>query len=77
LRFFRGYRTKREQLRDNAERLVKAANIYAISTYTPMGDQFPFLRKVKSDQWDFVVTIAGVFIAAVRLGNLKIENREN
>ena len=75
LRFFRGLGTKHDQLRDNAERLVKAANIYAISMYTPMVDQFPFLRKEKPDQWDFVVTIAGVFIAAVRLGNLKIDER--
>jgi hypothetical protein len=42
LRFFRGIGTKHDQLRDNAERLVKAANIYAISMYTPMVDQLPW-----------------------------------
>jgi hypothetical protein len=50
---------------------VLSAKIYATSLFVPMVDQFPLLRNVKPDQWDFVVTIAGVFMAATRLRNLK------
>jgi len=63
---------KDDPLRDNAERLVPSANVYAISLFIPTLDQFPWLRKVEPGQWDFVVTIASVFMAATRLQNLKI-----
>jgi hypothetical protein len=62
-----------DTLRERAERLVPSANIHATSLFVPMLDQFPLLRDVKPDQWDFVVTIASVFIAATRLRNLKTE----
>jgi hypothetical protein len=63
-----------DTLRERAERLVPSANIHATSLFVPMLDQFPLLRDVKPDQWDFVVTIASVFIAATRLRNLKTED---
>jgi hypothetical protein len=42
--------------------------------FTPMLNQFPLLRHVKPEQWDVVITIAGVFIAATRLRSLKIDD---
>lgn len=46
--------------------------------FTPLLDQFPFLGKVDVKHWDFIVTVAGVFIAATRLNNLKLDsNRED
>src|SRR6266446_4938310 len=64
-------KAKTDPLRERAERLVPSAKIYATSLFVPMLDQFPLLRNVKPDQWDFVVTIAAVFIAATGLKNLK------
>jgi hypothetical protein len=73
--FFRGLFTKKsDTLRGNAERLVPLANVFAISMFTPMLNQFPLLRHVKPEQWDVVITIAGVFIAATRLRYLKIDD---
>jgi len=67
-------KAKTDPLRERAERLVPSANIHATSLFVPMLDEFPLLRSVKPDQWDFVVTIASVFIAATRLRNLKKED---
>jgi hypothetical protein len=63
-----------DTLRERAERLVPSANIHAASLFVPMLDQFPLLRDVKPDQWDFIVTIASVFIAATRPRNVKKED---
>jgi hypothetical protein len=63
-----------DALRERAQRLVRSANIHATSLYVPMLHQFPLLRNVNPDQWDFVVTIASIFIAATRLRNLQKED---
>ncbi len=58
--------------------LVNAAQIQATSSYVPLLDRFPVLRAAPLEQWDFFVTIAGVFTAITRLNNLGLpENREN
>jgi hypothetical protein len=58
-------------LRGKAERLVPSASVYAVSLFIPMLDQFPLLRKVDPKNWDFFVTIAGVFVGVTHLHNLK------
>lgn len=35
-------------------------------------DKFPFLREVDIKHWDFILTVAGVFMAASRLDNLRL-----
>jgi hypothetical protein len=60
-----------------ADTLVQAAETYAIETFTPLLKKFSFLREVDKNHWDFLLTIAGVFIAVTRLGNLGLgENRQ-
>ena len=60
-----------------ADTLVQAAETYAIETFTPLLKNFSFLREVDKNHWDFLLTIAGVFIAVTRLGNLGLgENRQ-
>jgi hypothetical protein len=57
--------------------LVQTAETYAIGTFTPLLKKFSFLREVDNGHWDFILTIAGVFIAVTRLGNLGLgENRQ-
>ena len=58
---------------DRAERLVPTANINATTMFVPLLDRFPLLCGVDVDRWDFVVTIAGVFVAITRLRGLNIE----
>src|SRR4029077_13600945 len=55
-----------------SDSLVQAANINAISMFAPLLDQFPFLGEVDSKQCNFILTVAGVFMAATRLNNLRL-----
>jgi hypothetical protein len=60
-----------------ADTLVQTAETYAIETFTPLLKKFSFLREVDKKHWDFILTIAGVFFAVTRLGNLRLgENRQ-
>ena len=60
-----------------ADTLVQAAETYAIETFRPLLKKFSFLREVDKQRWDFILTIAGVFIAVTRLGHLGLgENRQ-
>lgn len=52
---------------ERARALVSVANIAAISQFVPLLDHCPALRQVKPEQWDFIGTIAGVFVAVTRL----------
>jgi len=56
----------------NAETLVSAAQIQAVGSFDPLCRRYKILRDVEHDQWDFVVTIAGVFIASRRLAELRL-----
>jgi hypothetical protein len=40
--------------------------------FPPMLDQHPLLKAVNPEQWDFVLTIAGVFMAATLLQSLQV-----
>lgn len=61
-----------DPLLEQARGLVQAAHINAVGMFTPLLDRFPSLREVDTEQWDFVLTVAGVFMAASRLNNLKL-----
>jgi hypothetical protein len=72
MRFFRKLgRGKNDPLRGKAELLVSSAGVNAVTMFVPMVDQHPLLKKVNLEQWDFVLTIAGVFMGATRLQNLQ------
>jgi hypothetical protein len=42
--------------------------------FTPLLDKFSDLRQVDVEDWDFFLTVAGVFMAATRLHNLQLGN---
>ena len=68
---------KEDPLLRQADTLVQVAEKYATGTFPPLLNKFSFLREVDKNRWDFILTIAGVFIAVTRLGNLRLdENRE-
>ncbi len=70
-----------DPLTERADTLVQMANVAAISAFMPLFDRFPVLGETARDgntrHFDFIVTIAAVFIAATRLRNLRLgETRE-
>lgn len=63
---------KQDPLQKQANSLVSAAAINATSLFVLLLDKFPFLEKVDVEHWDFIVTVAGVFVGASRLNNLHV-----
>ncbi len=59
-------------LQKQAETLVSVAKINAISMFVPLLDKFPLLREADIEHWNFIVTVAGVFMGASRLNNLRV-----
>lgn len=52
---------------EKARGLVQIAHIQAFTMFPPLSEQFPILHRVDLEHWDFVVTIAGVFVATSRV----------
>ena len=67
--------SRSDPLLADAERLLPAAKLYAISLRESLGVKFPSSRLVALEQWQWVFTIASVFLAASRLANLKVDTR--
>jgi len=65
---------KPDPLLGRAENLVQAAQDYAVGMFPPLLERFPILRQVDTGHWDFVLTVAGVFMAATRLNNMRLES---
>jgi len=68
------FKPKRDPLQKQADTLVSASIINATSVFVPLLDKFPFLEKVDVENWDFIVTVAGVFMGASRLNNLHVDD---
>jgi hypothetical protein len=66
---------KEDMLTKQAEKLVSAANVFAVSFFVPTLDRFSILSEVKPKHWDFIVSVAGVFVAATRLNDLRLDNK--
>ncbi len=62
-----------------AKRLVGTAKMFAVTSYKPFADQYSIIKTVSLDQWDFILTIAGVFVAVSQLNheNLPEEKKNN
>lgn len=66
---------KDDFLYENAKMLVKGAHIHAVGLLLPLLNEFPVLEQVDVEHWDFILTIAGVFMAATRLNNLRLGDK--
>lgn len=53
-----------------AERLVDTAFNNAVMLYMKVAEHEPKVLEIDQEHWDFINTIAGVFVANTRLGNL-------
>ena len=75
MRFLRGmFGQKEDPLIERAETLVDAAHVNSVGMFTTFRDQFSILDEVDADHWDFILTVASVFMAATRLNNLALDN---
>jgi hypothetical protein len=63
---------KQDPLLKRAADLVSFAEVNAIGMFTPLLERFPFLRQVDTEQWDFFLTVAYVFMASYRLTDLHL-----
>jgi len=57
---------------ERADALVHMANVAAIGMFMTLLRRFPVMRETDVKHFDFIVTIAGVFIAVTRLRNLRL-----
>lgn len=71
--FFDSFRKRQTpSLVGRAQSLANMAEASAVSSFVPMLDQFPSLRRVDPKRWDQVLTIAGIFVATSRLNQINI-----
>jgi len=63
---------KQDPLLKNAVDLVQHAQINSVGMFIPLLDRFPVLHEADAEHWDFILTIAGVFMAASRLNDMSI-----
>jgi hypothetical protein len=69
--------TQTDPLLKQADYLVEVAQINSIALFQSARKDFLFLQDVNVKHWDSILTIAGVFMAANRLKNLRLnEQRE-
>jgi len=61
-----------DPLQSRADTLVDSASVNAVTMFTPLLNQFPSLRGIPTKHWDFILTVAGVFVAATRLSNMRL-----
>ena len=68
------FKSKQDPLQKQADSLVSAAGINAISLFMTLCEKFPLLGKPDVGHWDFTVTIAGVFMGVSRLNHLHLSD---
>jgi hypothetical protein len=56
-------------LEEQAQNLVSAANILAVSSQAKFQEQFPLLADIDSSRWDFFFTVAGISVGLLGLAN--------
>lgn len=61
---------------DRAGALVQFAKINATTLFVPLLEQYPALRSVDTEQWDFIMTVAGVFMGLSRLNHAGFSESE-
>ena len=65
--------TQTDPLLKQADYLVEVAQINSIALFQSARKDFLFLQDVNVKHWDSILTIAGVFMAANRLKNLRLK----
>ena len=64
------------KLLENAKKLPVAAKILAVSSYTQFLEKDAIVRKVEPKHWDFIISVAGVFVAVSQLNHESIADKD-
>lgn len=64
------------KLIENGEKLPSAAKAWAVASYIQFLDKYPVIGKIKPQHWDFVLTVAGVFVGVSQLNHEGIPEDE-
>ena len=64
------------KLLENAKKLPAAAKILAVSSYTQFLEKDAIVRKVEPKHWDFIISVAGVFVAVSQLNHESIADKD-
>ena len=65
-----------DKLIENGKRLPSAARIEAVGSYMQFLDKYPIIASIKPDHWDFILTIAGIFVAVSQLNHENIPEQD-
>ncbi|PIV38861.1 MAG: hypothetical protein COS29_05700 [Candidatus Omnitrophica bacterium CG02_land_8_20_14_3_00__42_8] len=65
-----------DKLIENGEKLPSAAKVLAVSSYKQFINKYPIIEKIKPEHWDFVLTIAGIFVAVSQLNHENIPEQD-
>ncbi len=57
---------------ESGEKLPSAAKVLAVSSYVTFSNNYPIVRRIKPERWDFVLTVGGIFMAASQLNHENI-----
>lgn len=63
-----------DHLDRQAKTLVSAARIFATGSYTQFAQELPITFNISIDDWDFFLTVGGVFIAASGLNQMEVSD---
>ena len=58
----------------DGERLTSIAGIFAVTSFVPHLNHYPFLRHADPTRWDFIVSAACVFLAVTGLNELGLDD---
>ena len=61
---------------ESGKKLPSAAKILSVNSYTQFLDKFGVIGQIEPKQWDFVLTIAGIFVAISQLNHENISDRD-
>ena len=61
-----------DSLVNRAATLVTAANAVAVSSFTAFLDDSPWLKDIDLKDWDFFITVAGVFVGLTKLNKVQL-----
>lgn len=61
---------------ERAKLLVPACKIIAVEAITPLSEKFQFLETIDREHWDFILTIAGVFLATTGLEQIGLTDKQ-
>lgn len=74
--FIRSAKHHPDLLTDAAQNLCNVARLVAVESFSGVSHQGSLFENVKPDEWDFFVTIGGVFIASAHMHFLDIPDDE-